>query len=156
MLATLIALTGCGGDPGAERPDRTPVSGSVTFAGSPVSGATVTFSPATEGTGRAATGITDDAGNFVLGTFERADGAVAGDYKVLISKVEEPAADPANEVSEDDPAYNGGPAGDESVAEVDTEPRSLIPAEFGKRATTTLTATVGADPVEGLKFDLGG
>lgn len=146
-------LVGCGGDPGTERPDRTPVSGSVSFAGVPVAGAIVVFSPVTTGVGKGATGITDDSGNFVLGTFEKNDGAVPGDYDVLVSKLEdETAADPADSIGEDDPAYDGGPAADAPEAEA----KNLIPASFGKKGSSGLTATVGADPVEGLKFDLGG
>jgi hypothetical protein len=156
MLATLIALTGCGGDPGSERPDRTPVSGSVTFAGVPVAGAIVVFSPATEGEGRGATAITDDNGNFVVGTFEKDDGAVPGDYIVLVSKLEQSDAEQEQVVDEDDPSYNGEPESETNAGAVESEQKGLIPASFGKRASSGLTATVGADPVEGLTFDLGG
>lgn len=152
VLATLLALTGCGGDPRAERPDRTPVSGAVSFAGAPVAGAIVVFSPATEGTGRGATGITDDAGNFVLGTFEKDDGAVPGDYIVLVSKLEEEASNAADNIDEDDPEYNGEPSEEATEA----APKNLIPATFGRRESSKLTATVGAEAIEGLKFDLGG
>lgn len=72
-----------------------------------------------------------------------------GDYVVLVSKLDQPKVDPANSIAEDDPAYNGEPI-EQVIA-----PRNLLPASFGKRESSTLKATVGADPVEGLKLDLG-
>jgi hypothetical protein len=152
---TLIVATGmiagCGGASGPDRPDRTPVSGTVTFAGVPVSDAIVVFSPATEGSGRGATGITDAEGNFVLGTFEKDDGAVSGEYIVLVSKLEQQESS-VNAIDESDPAYNGEP----TQAQLESESRNLLPESFSKRESSGLKATVGTDPVEGLKFDLGG
>ncbi|MGZ0167619.1 MAG: hypothetical protein ACKVII_27165 [Planctomycetales bacterium] len=149
-------LAGCGGGASDDRPDRTPVSGSVSIGGVPVTGAIVVFSPATEGKGRGATGITDDSGNFVLGTFSKDDGAVPGDYVVLVSKLEQSESEAAEVVNEEDPAYDGAPAEEEEAGLEEVEAKSLIPAKFGKRESSTLTATVGDDAVEGLTFDLAG
>jgi len=158
VIVALFAgiLVGCGGDPNDERPDRTPVSGSVSIGGVPVTGAIVVFSPATEGKGRGATGITDDSGNFVLGTFSKDDGAVPGDYVVLVSKLEQSETSAAVGVDEEDPNYDGAPAEEEEAGLEEVEAKSLIPEKFGKRESSTLTATVGDDPVEGLTFDLAG
>ena len=149
-------LVGCGGGAGGDRPDRTPVSGTVTIGGVPVTGAMVVFSPATEDGGRGATGITDDSGNFVLGTFERTDGAVPGDYIVLVSKLEQEKAGQAEIVDVDDPAYNGEPVEEIEGAGGEAEAKSLIPEKFGKKDSSTLTATIGDEPVEGLTLDLAG
>tara|TARA_R110002072_G_scaffold302978_1_gene490648 strand:+ start:68272 stop:68748 length:477 start_codon:yes stop_codon:yes gene_type:complete len=146
-VAALSLVVGCGGG-GVERPDRTSVSGTVTFAGVPVTDALVVFSPA--GEGRGATGITDSNGNFVMGTFEKADGALPGDYIVLVSKLEQPESS-VEVVSEDDPAYNGAPTREQE----ETEAKNLLPVAFSKRESSNLTATVGTEPIEGLKFDLG-
>lgn len=59
------------------------VHGQVTYKGKPVPNASVSFSPV-EGTGRAATGITDGNGRFALGTFSRSDGAMIGKYRVSV------------------------------------------------------------------------
>ncbi len=156
VIVALFAgiLVGCGGVESG-RPDRTPVSGSVSIGGAPVTGAIVVFSPATEGKGRGATGITDDSGNFVLGTFSKDDGAVPGDYVVLVTKLEEAATAATVVVDEEDPNYDGAPAEEEGEA-VEVEVKPLIPAKFGKKGTSTLTATVGDEPVEGLTLDLAG
>ncbi|MBL6706251.1 MAG: carboxypeptidase regulatory-like domain-containing protein [Planctomycetaceae bacterium] len=144
-------LAGCGGGGGgADRPDRTPVTGTVTFAGAPVSDAIVVFSPAVEGEGRGSTGITDSNGNFVMGTFEKADGVVPGDYIVLVSKLEQQESS-VNAVDENDPAYNGEP----TPKQLETEAKNLLPVAFSKRESSELKTTVGTEPVEGLKFDLG-
>ena len=155
FVATIGLITGCGGGGGADRPDRTPVSGTVTFAGAPVADAIVVFSPAVEGEGRGATGITDADGNFVLGTYERSDGAVPGDYVVLVSKLGQAESEEAPVVDEDDPNYNGEPESETNAGTAQAEQKGMLPASYAKRASSTLTATVGADPIEGLKFDLG-
>lgn len=72
-------LAGCGGGP---RPVK--VSGTVTLDGQPVEGATVQFVPA-GGTGRPAVGLTRADGGFELTTHENNDGALPGDYKVVVT-----------------------------------------------------------------------
>jgi len=57
----------------------------VTLDKQPVEGATVVFQPETGP--HAATGITDSAGAFHLGTYDVKDGAVAGKYRVTVTKV---------------------------------------------------------------------
>lgn len=157
VIVALFAgiLIGCGGSPNDERPDRTPVSGSVSIGGVPVTGAIVVFSPETEGSGRGATGITDDSGNFVLGTFSKDDGAVPGNYVVLVSKLEQSESEEADQIDVEDPNYDGAEEEETGTGE-EVEAKSLIPDKFGKKGSSTLTATVGDDPVEGLTFDLAG
>jgi hypothetical protein len=121
-----------------------------------VTGAIVVFSPAAEGSGRGATGITDDSGDFVLGTFEKADGAVPGDYVVLVSKLEQSEAEEADQIDVENPNYDGAPEEEEEAGLEEVEAKNLIPEKFGKKGSSTLTATVGDDPVEGLTFDLAG
>lgn len=150
-------LVGCGGAPEDNRPDRTPVSGSVVIGGVPVPGAMVVFSPAIQEGGRGAMGTTDKDGNFALTTFEKGDGAVPGDYIVLVSKLEQSQAASAPIVNEDDPNYDGAPAEEENAAtQPEAEAKSLVPAQFGKRESSTLRETVGENAVEGLVLDLAG
>jgi hypothetical protein len=58
------------------------VRGVVTYKGVPVADASVTFTPES---GRPATGVTDESGEFVLSTFAKNDGAVPGLHKVSIA-----------------------------------------------------------------------
>jgi hypothetical protein len=58
------------------------VEGVVTLDGAPLPGATVSFMPV--GEGRSASGLTDGNGYFTLSTFRTDDGALAGDYKVIV------------------------------------------------------------------------
>jgi hypothetical protein len=66
-------------------PDAAPVkvSGTVTFDGKPLDGATVTFHPEAKD-GKKATGKTDANGNYTLKT-DGAEGAAPGKHRVLIS-----------------------------------------------------------------------
>jgi hypothetical protein len=81
LFALLVAAAGgCGGK---NKPVR--VEGIVTLDGNPLAGATITFVPEQEGR-RPASGVTDDDGSFELTTFQAGDGALAGDYKVTVSK----------------------------------------------------------------------
>jgi len=56
----------------------------VTYKDKPVPSANVSFTPV-EGTGRAATGLTDSDGRYKLGTFSASDGAPPGKYRIHIT-----------------------------------------------------------------------
>ena len=79
LLLLAAAILGCGG--GSK---TSSVTGRVTYKGKPVPKANVSFTPV-EGATRAATGLTDDNGNFTLGTFSTSDGALPGKYRIAIS-----------------------------------------------------------------------
>ena len=79
----VLSLCGCSGS-SDEKPVYE-VSGTVTFGGGPVAKATVMFSPLDKQP--VATGITDSQGVYRLTTYDSFDGAAAGKYDVLISKV---------------------------------------------------------------------
>lgn len=82
MLALALAPSGC-----ASQDKPVAVRGVVTQDGKPVPGATVLFVP--EGPdGRPANGLTDNDGAFQLTTFQKGDGALRGDYRVVVSKTE--------------------------------------------------------------------
>src|SRR5437868_6979200 len=76
LSSVLLTSAGCGG------PNLSKVEGVVTLDGAPLPGATVSFMPV--GGGRAAAGMTDSAGHFQLSTFRTDDGALAGDYRVIV------------------------------------------------------------------------
>jgi hypothetical protein len=78
-------LAGCGDD---ELGQRYSVSGSVMRQGKPLTKGTVNFMPVDPSKGRAATGDIQPDGSYSLTTQNRDDGALAGDYRVVISMVD--------------------------------------------------------------------
>src|SRR5437867_12591753 len=78
FLAAVVGLVGCGSPTKAVK-----VQGTVTLDGKPFPGATVTFTPV-EATGKPASGRSESDGGFQLTTFKPDDGALPGDYKVVV------------------------------------------------------------------------
>lgn len=137
----ILCLAGCGSGSdewAAKRPTPVPAGGAVLHKGQPVSDATVLFVP--EGHKHAAIGRTDADGKFKLQTFEQDDGAVPGDFKVTVRKVEVIAA--AGDPEEDD-------------AELPPpEERSLLPESYGNAALSGLTASVKEGGENNFTFEL--
>lgn len=132
-MFAIASLTGCGGGGGGSGtgPKTFPVSGTVTQGGKPVEGATIQFMLA-DGKGGAA-GRTDASGHYTLSTAKPGDGAVAGQYKVTITKFEQAAA--TGSATEKD--YVPPKEGESAPA-----PKSLLPEKYGKPDASGLTATV--------------
>ncbi len=89
LLAFIAAVSlfafGCGD----KKLKTYPVSGVVTYNGTPVDGATIVFAPTKEGVGDAASAKTDAKGEYKLTTANGRDGAgtTPGEYSVIIKKV---------------------------------------------------------------------
>ena len=84
LLALIFLAVGC--NPSADQTHKTvPVTGTVTYKGQSVEGATVTLF-AESGEGRGTIGTTDAQGKFTLTTVRPGDGAMVGTYKVSVSK----------------------------------------------------------------------
>ena len=79
LLVFVVVLMGCGDGSGT-----VPVKGKILLDGAPLPGASISFVP--QGTGRQATGTTDDRGFFTLSTIDPKDGAMPGKYKVILSQ----------------------------------------------------------------------
>ncbi len=144
-----ICVAGCSSskDSSADRPARTNVSGQVVFQGNPVAGATVILSPVVS-PGKAASGVTDENGKYMLTTYEKGDGAVPGDYQVMVLKVKPELSTLPSEESAD---YQG-PA---LVNMKSPGPEHLIPKKYSNIATSGLTATIPADgKLTDLNFQL--
>ncbi len=142
LIAT-IGISGCGGGPAdPDRPDLTKVTGTVSYKSAPVEGATVAYANETIG-GKPAFGITDVNGKFSLTTFEDADGAIPGPYKVTITKMEKVIS---KALPTDDPKYDPN--------YVDPPAKSLLPDKYAQVSTSGLSATVGQEPMTDVKFDL--
>ena len=79
VVLALVFVCGCGAT------QTQPVSGIVTMDEKPLAGVKVIFAPA-EGGRRNSVGKTDETGAYSLVYTVRDNGAIAGKYKVLISK----------------------------------------------------------------------
>ena len=139
-LALLACLVGCPGGDVGDRPETVPVTGTVTYNGSAVEGAAVTFSPTASG-GSASIGTTDGSGKFTLQSQWGSRGAVPGSYKVAISKTE---VEGVEEEIEDAPIDDAPPA---QVTE-------HLPEKYKSAKTSGLTAEVKADGDNDFPFDL--
>ncbi len=84
-LMLMLLVVGCGDD-GLGR--RYPVSGRVTRGGQPVTNGTVNFMPVDLKQGRSASGEIGSDGSYSLTTVNPGDGALVGDYRVIISLAE--------------------------------------------------------------------
>src|SRR5688500_11876299 len=89
VLATALVLSCSSGHGTAS------VSGTVLYKGQPVEGATVIFHPqGAAATARPAQGKSESGGHFTLTTYfgpsDQPAGALPGDYKVTVSKIDEP------------------------------------------------------------------
>ncbi len=142
ILLPVMLLAGCGRGPGpvAEIEKVVPVSGTLTYQGRPLEGYQVTFRP-TDGR-RPATGVTDAAGKFTLGTNRAGDGAPPGSHKVAV-------------------VWAGPPAGDDSgQGDVIDNPALLpkppvrIPAKYANADSSGLTQEVPKGGLRDLTIDL--
>ena len=86
LFAAVGSIFGCS----SSHPATFSVTGTVLYQGKPVDGATVIFGPSA-GSGKIASGQTNAEGIFSLSTFRRNDGAVAGNYVVLVTKIQDSA-----------------------------------------------------------------
>jgi hypothetical protein len=132
-IAMLFSLSGCNQ---SNRPATFPVHGKVTYRGQPVADASVTF--ITPGASRAATGTTDESGNFQLTTFEHNDGAIAGTHDVTVKKYEhEPPPLPQAPASGQlDPAVEARFTAD--MARWQKTARFAVPKKYTDRKTSDL------------------
>ena len=133
-----LGLVGCG--PSDDGPKLVPVSGTVTLNGQPLSSAHVTFLPTGETRGTGADGRTDAGGVFHLKARHRGPGAVAGTYKVVISKMVKTDGSDITPEDATPPVLSGA--------------KEVLPAKYSSHAAATLTATVPEEGSGDLKFDI--
>jgi hypothetical protein len=127
-------LMGCGSGP---KPVK--VSGVLTLKGAPVEGAMVQFVP-TAGSDRPALGTTLTDGTFELTTFENHDGAIPGEYKVVVTYNPPVQTSPATNTSQ------GMKEAMQVQAKAKKEkPKYVIPANYSDAAKTPLMQKVPAD-----------
>ena len=108
-----------------------PCEGTVTYNGTPVESATITFYPDGGGAARAAGGSTDAQGKFKATTLKPQDGIFPGNYKVTIAKFEEYGPPPKMVMND-----NG-----EMVSE-GRPVKNVLPVKYEKVETSELTVTI--------------
>ncbi len=99
VLACVVLLAGCGGEPEAERFD---VKGTVTFDGQPVAYGTMTFIPKQGDRGGASGNATIENGSF--DTSKRGEGVIGGLHRVIVSGFDG-KADPDAELPHGQPLF---------------------------------------------------
>ena len=148
-LSLLTVLwAGCGGP---ERPNMAPVSGVVSFQGQPLVGAQVSFH--NDKSPRVASGVTDAQGKFTLTTFDPGDGAIIGEHRVSIAKLQ--GASELSSASAADPtaAYGSGMAAAAS-GKMSTLQKNELPAKFANPTSSGLTVTVSKEGPNEFPFDI--
>lgn len=128
ITVSLLVLSslGCAQRSRPNRPQTHAVTGTVTLSGAPVADAMVTFLP--DGGGLGAVGKTDAEGRYLLTTFQRHDGAMAGTYKVTVVKRGPEGPEPG-------PDYRGPRP---------EAPKHVLPARYASATSSELTASVAA------------
>ncbi|OYW18093.1 MAG: hypothetical protein B7Z55_11285, partial [Planctomycetales bacterium 12-60-4] len=115
-----------------------------TLDGEPLEGAIIGFQPVADPNQkfqRPSTGITDASGKFVLGTYDKADGAPVGKFKVAIQKREVTSKLPAD--------FNSEMAADTNITYKWITPKLMSDPE-----STPLTAEITRSGLEPSTFAL--
>jgi len=151
-VASVLALVGCGD---TKLPGTVKVTGKVLHAGKPVARATVSFVPIGQ-TGRAASGLTDESGQYQLTTFTANDGAVPGNYAVTVNPMPKPigkaAANTSTMTTPEDYAKAMQQGNDPTMTSHASEEGTEVPPEYRLPATTPLKKNVEANGPN--QFDL--
>lgn len=130
----LLPLAGCGTSTDGRLPTYK-VSGSVTYKGQPLADADVILQFAEHD--KASFGRTNSSGQFTLGTYENADGALAGEALITVAKWEVFPTSPA--------PVAGEPGYDPSKAYLsEKQGKLLVPQKYTSFATSGLKAVIEA------------
>jgi hypothetical protein len=129
VALSMLSMAGCGG------PSPVSAGGTITYLEKPVASASVQFVPTGQGGGKdrqIATGETDAAGKFTVGTVKPGDGAVPGDYAVAVTPK--------------------GPATTAGNYELPSKPP--FPAHYSDATTSSLKVTVKRGDANQFKLEL--
>ncbi len=141
FASLFVPIVGCSQQVGpvGEVIDVVDASGTVTYQGKALEGFTVTFMPVSGE--RPATGISDAAGHFKLGTNDAGDGAVVGSNKVAVTWAGPAVFDDLSASPIDNP-------------EEMPQPPVEIPASYANPETSGIVIEVPASGADNLKIDL--
>jgi len=135
LLTTTGLLSACSSH--SDDPTTSPVTGLVTFDGSPVAGAIVTFSPKAGSSATAAQTKTDAEGKFDVQIFldmgkRTQRGLMPADYQISIIQMKNPSGE---------------------VLRIMT-PKNLLPKKYASLQTSGLETTVSADGKNEILLEL--
>jgi hypothetical protein len=143
-VVALATGTGCGG--AASKPVK--VEGILTLDGKPLPGAAISFMPIAQGT-RPASGRSETDGSFRLTTFATDDGALPGEYKVVVTAPESdtsrPRGNPMQMSDKDKAAFFMRMAPEVREKEEAKKPKSTVPEVYTNMEKTPLRQIVPAD-----------
>jgi hypothetical protein len=149
LALLFLSASGCGG-----RYTPVAINGVVTLDGKPVEGASVSFLiVGEEKEGRPATGVTDATGTFHLSTMGKDDGALPGNYKVVIAKWV--PLKPDVKIPDFPKTPEGKAARDEFLYRLygdGPRQKNSLPARYGDSNNTPLSCSV--DGAKTVNFEL--
>ena len=155
VLVAMCFAAGCG--PKGKGLKTEYVEGIITLNGAPLEGASVQFSPAdafstnpAPGQPEMANGLTDKSGKYTLSSIngDVGKGAVAGEYRVLVTKIKATTA----ELDESGKPVDGKGFGRDAAGNaITTIQEDLIPVIYRDRKKSPLSYTVV--PGKNLKVD---
>lgn len=152
VLVVTVALGGCSKQRKVSFKTY-PVKITITQKGQPLADASVTLHPL-DPNGRGAQGKTDTTGVATMKSFGEggaiAEGAMAGKYKVLVSKVLVPATATATEGSDYDAAQTQQAAGDPYAS----APKPLLPPKYNSWQQTPFECEVKEGGPNEFTFDI--
>ena len=120
-----------------------PVKGRVTYQGKPmVGGGAITFVPKSDQAGKAPGGTIKPNGTYELGTYTETDGAMAGDFRVIIFQ----------QIAQEREAAPDGSA-PTATASLAVAPADHIPKIYSSDRDSPLSAKVEPKPNE-IDFEL--
>jgi hypothetical protein len=144
-IVAVLAAAGCGGGDDewtAKRPATVPASGTLTYKGAAVEGATVILAPANPKAGESygASAVTGSDGSFEFAAFPPETGAVPGQYKVGVTKVESTQAAAPQEGAHQETAL--------------PPPKNLLPEQYADPAKSGITVDIPAGGKTDIKIEL--
>jgi hypothetical protein len=141
LLALVFLAGGCGTS--STKPMR--VRGTIKWSdGTPVSGAVVIFAATAKEGGRDANGFTADDGTFDLTTYNFGDGAMAGEYKILVTQPDMVKGDETVQGASPAEMMQKWVAAKKKAASAPPPSRDAIPTVYAKVETTPLRWTVSS------------
>lgn len=143
-VVPFVMLLGLGCSQSGSGPATYPVTGTVTYNGQPVEGATVAFQAADGSHG--AVGVAGADGKFEVATSAAGGGLIPGEYKVTISKYKTDSA-PAQDI-------DGMHASPEDVGQMAVESQNSLPARYADAAESGFAATVKEDGENDFTFNM--
>jgi len=145
LAALTVTIFGCG----SGVPRTVPVEGSLHWEdGKPIAEASVRFVPAAVG-GKEAVGYTNKEGGFTLTSYSQNDGAIPGEYSVVVTKA---AAAPIMPAPTDDPAKAMKAFYEKQKSQGTTTITDPVPTVYSDPKTTTLKFVVESGKKADLKL----